>query len=170
MGGTYTRERTKARSRARRRGSRGRRGRSGSKRVRTGRRSRATVKPPAGTVESAARAHSGQSPAGASWLRSLRRRRGVGQRSSQGIGSSAQETGGSRPFLVQAPKRQSAGGGALGDHDEIHARRQKGRRAAEELSKEPFGPVSRHRIAEFAGNRNPEPRGTVIGTGHHEHN
>ena len=37
------------------------------------------------------------------------------------------------------------------------------RRAAKDLAKQPFGAVSGHRIAEFAGHRNPQPSGPVVG-------
>jgi hypothetical protein len=168
MGGTYTRERTKARSRAKRRGSRGRRGRTGNKKVRTGKPDRATVKASAGTVESAARAHSEPSPAGASRVASLRRTRRLGQRSSQRIGAGAQETGGPGPLVLEARQRDGARSRGLWDHDEVDPARQKGRCRSKELAKKPLGAVSRHRIAEFACHRNPEPGGPVIRPRGHE--
>jgi hypothetical protein len=162
MGGTYTRERTKARSPAKLRASRGRKGHSASRTARTGRPDPTTAKQPAGKGESAARARSGLSLSGTSRLRSLRRRRSVCQSSSQGIGPGTQETGGSGPLLFEPGHGKRARGRGLGDDDEIDSLRQDGRRFSKELAKNTFRSVARDGIAEFACHRNPEASRTIV--------
>jgi hypothetical protein len=162
MGGTYTRERTKARSRVGRLGSPSRRARTWNTTARSDIPRPATAKQPAGKNGSAERAHSGRSPARTSWPGSLRRRRCLGQSSSQGISARCQEFGSSGPLPLELHQRQSARGGGLGDHDEIDPFRQESRPLAKELAKESFRAVTCNGIAEFACHRNSQPCGPVI--------
>jgi hypothetical protein len=165
MGGTYTRERTKARSPVIPRGSRGMPRHSESKTARSGRPTPATAKQRAGTFLSAARARSGRSPWGTSSAASLRRSWCVGQRSSQGIGASAQNACRPGPLPAQLGQGERARDGGLGDHDKIDPTRQERGCLTEELAKEALGSVARDGVTEFACHRNPEPRRTIVRPG-----
>jgi len=169
MGGTYTGARAKARTRGKPRGSRGKQPHRKSKKGENDRPGLSTATASAGKGGSTEWGGSGRSIGGPFRCRSLGRRRRLGQRSSQRVGTRRDETARPPPLFEQLSERKRTVRGRLGDDHHVRTGREQLRASTKGLAKQAFGSVAADGVAEFACHRNPQTGWTVVTAGGQEH-